>query len=218
MKQALLIDMDGTLVDSLPTLFEAYRSFLRRFGYSGSTEEFQALIGPSLEEIVALLKGRYNLSNGVSDLLDFYQLGLIAAYRSKIRALPFVRETLEYAKVQGMKLALVTSAPEHIAEACLEGVSLGVFFDAVVTKHDVLRCKPAPDLYLKALASLDIQAEAAWAIEDSPSGVVSAAAAGIDVLWLTQSQAQISVPEGRYRRVDDWNMILEILKRKVEYA
>lgn len=210
--KALLIDMDGTLVDSLPTLFESYSSFLQHFDINGSHEEFLSLIGPSLKEIVSLLKERYQMQGEVTELLHFYQHGLIDAYRSKIRALPFVRETLEYAKVHDMKLAMVTSADKSIAEACLEGVGFAASFDVVITKQPGVISKPAPDLYLKALEILRIDAAKALAIEDSPSGVAAALAAGVYTLWLSRDSAPLNFPAEKYLQVCDWQAILSLLK------
>lgn len=211
--KALLIDMDGTVVDSLPLLFDAYRTFLHQFGQTGTSEEFLALIGPSLPEIVAILKNRYNLKGEQDLLLESYQKGLLHIYRHQVRAFPFVREVLSYAKKRGFKLALVSSAESRIVEACLAGLSLTSFFDAVVTKQMHLRSKPEPDLYLAALDQLKVDASRALAIEDAKNGVAASTAAHIFTLWLAHSHPLAPTkPDDLYMYVNDWAAILALLK------
>lgn len=211
--KALLIDMDGTIVDSLPMLFEAYCSFLNQFGQTGTSQEFQSLIGPSLPEVVALLKKRYLIESEV-DLTEIYQQGLIEAYRHKVRPFPFVREVLTYAKARDFKLALISSAEKHLVEACLEGLAFSFFFDAIITKQKDLRSKPAPDLYLAALDVLQIDSAAALAIEDAPSGVAAATAAGVFTLWICHGAPlpNCNMPKESYLYVKDWKEILSVLK------
>ena len=56
MIKGLLIDLDGTLVDSVPALFQVYKKFLAYYGKEGTKEEFISLIGPSIDEIVEILQ------------------------------------------------------------------------------------------------------------------------------------------------------------------
>lgn len=205
--------MDGTIVDSLPMLFDAYRSFLHHFGHTGTSQEFASLIGPSLPEVVAILKQRYNLKGDLNSLLDLYQKELLTTYRHHVRAFPLVRDALIYAKANGFKLALVSSAESHIVEACLEGLSLSPFFDITVSKQPNINSKPAPDLYLHALQKLNIDASSALAIEDAKSGVTAATSAGIFTLWLTHGHPHIPQESHHlFLYVNDWAAVLSLLK------
>lgn len=210
--QALLIDMDGTIVDSLPALFKAYLSFLHFYGHQGSHEEFLNLMGPSLDEIVVVLKERYRLPESSKNLLKTYQRGMLDLYKNHLEPFPFVLETLTYAKEKGLLIGLVSSAEKGIVEACLQKLSISSFFDAVVFKQHPLRTKPSPDLYLKALDLLNVSAEHALAIEDAESGIAAANAAGVFALWLTHDRAHKTIDLTQCLCVGRWQQILSILK------
>lgn len=211
--KALLVDMDGTIVDSLPMLFDAYRAFLHQFGHVGTSLEFLTLIGPSIPEIVVILRDRYHLKGDLNTLLDGYQKGLLTTYRHQIQAFPQVREVLIYAKAMGFKLALVSSAETDIVQACLEGLSLAPFFDVIVSKEPDLKSKPSPDLYLKALELLQINPEACLAIEDAKNGVAASTGAHIFTLWISHGNPTPS-PQSKelYMYVNDWPAVLALLE------
>lgn len=215
--KALLIDMDGTIVDSLPMLFDAYRAFLHQFGQVGTSQEFLTLIGPSIPEIVVILKERYHLKGDLDTLLEGYQKGLLDTYRHHIQAFPQVREVLIYAKAMGFHLALVSSAEGEIVQACLEGLSLAPFFDVVVSKTPSLKSKPAPDLYLQALKSLGVDSDACIAIEDAKNGVLASTGANIFTLWITHGKPTTSQEsKDLYMYVNDWEVVYHLLKETMD--
>lgn len=183
--KALLVDFDGTLVDSLDSLKKAYRAFLQHFNCEGSQEEFDALNGPSLPEVVAFLKQKYQLDGSKAELQELYEQGLVKAYRQAIHPLPGAKEALEFAKQRcGLKLALVTSAERKMVDASLQGLKLPFEFDAISCMQDGVNSKPSPELYLNALRQLHVQAEDALAVEDSLNGVLAATAAGVYAVQL----------------------------------
>lgn len=211
--RALLVDMDGTIVDSLPILFHVYRDFLHQFGHVGTSQEFLTLIGPSIPEIVFILKDRYHLKGEFNSLLDCYQKGLLDTYRHQVQTFPQVREVLIYAKAMKFKLALVSSAEEEVVDACLQGLSLDSFFDVIVAKTPSSKSKPAPDLYLKALNILKIHSNACIAIEDSKNGVTASTSANIFTLWLTHGNpSTLPTSKDLLLQINDWEEIYHLIK------
>lgn len=87
-------------------------------------------------------------------------------------------EILSYLKEKGCKIALATASPVKRAKYYLEPYGLFDKFDAVISGSDVLRSKPAPDIYLAAAKALGLPPENCIAVEDSPSGILSAKSAG----------------------------------------
>ena len=82
----IFIDFDGTLINSVESMYQAYSSLLSRYGNEGSREEFNSLNGPSTSEIVEILRSRYNFTESSEEMMNFY-LGLIKKNNVRPRSL-----------------------------------------------------------------------------------------------------------------------------------
>lgn len=171
--KALLIDLDGTIADSMEFLYKAYETVLKNRGLTPSREEFLHLTGPSIFEAASLLEKKYGLKK---PLYDEWRALLVPHYRDEINLVQGSREFLEFAKGR-WKLVLVTSADRELATLFLKRHQLQ--FDLLVCKDDVSRTKPDPEGYRLALKKLNIAPEEAIAIEDSKNGALAATKAGV---------------------------------------
>jgi len=203
----LLVDLDGTLIDTLPYLYALYCDLLRPFGIEGTEREFQALNGCTLKEIVARLKERYRLPPSEDVLLLQYKRGVEEIY-AKANLFPFALETLEKIKDAGYNLFLVTSASRPLATLFVEKHQLNGLFTDLVTSEG-LPGKPAPAIYLKALDIAGVQPNEAMAVEDSGNGLQAALSAGIFTLCLSPSLQTVEWNE-RYVCVPSWREIAHI--------
>lgn len=193
--KGLLIDFDGTLVESLPSLFKAYNSFLAKHGFTGTNEEFQSLIGPSLKEIVNVLKTRYNLPHSSEAHLEEYK-ELIKEVNGEL--LPGVVTFLRYAQAEGIKLAVVTSAPGKWSRKILEYHGIAKYFSFILSGEEVLRGKPDPEIYLEGIKRIALPVEELIAVEDSPRGQQSALSAGLTTLFPDWKAILAKVFESRH--------------------
>jgi HAD superfamily hydrolase (TIGR01509 family) len=107
---------------------------------------------------------------------------------SELETLPGLVDFIERGRERGMKIALVTNAPEENVEAILLALELGDFFDAIVLADEVEAVKPDPAPYRAALDKSGVRAEEALAFEDSVSGISSSVAAGVPTVGITSSQ------------------------------
>lgn len=180
--KAILVDFDGTFVDSMPALWECFYEFLGHYGIKASKEEFLSLIGPSLFEIVERLRITHSLPGTVDHLYEEYSALVRNIYAKKISPFAHALDVLQKAKNRGIKLAIVTSAPLSLIEIFLPRFTLHTFFDAVITSKKNEPSKPSPEVYLRALRTLGVSDEEAIAIEDSASGISSAYSAGLYVI------------------------------------
>jgi HAD superfamily hydrolase (TIGR01509 family) len=178
---AVLWDMDGTLVDTEPYWIECEYALVAEFGGSWNDEHAHKLVGNDL-----IVSARYIAEHGgvplppeeiVERLLD----GVIARVRQHIPWRPGARDLLDDLRAAQVPCALVTMSYRRLAQAVVEALPPGIF-QAVVAGDDVSRGKPHPEPYLAAAALLGLPPGECVAIEDSPSGVASAVAAGMRVL------------------------------------
>lgn len=204
--KALLVDLDGTLADTVGALYELYRNLLTPYGIIGTEAEFSELNGKSLKEIVAFLKARYHLPVAEEKFFEDYQSYVRALYQ-EIPLFPFVDQTLEMVKEAGVKLVLVTSAHMQLARLFLESHDLTL--DAIQTSEG-LPGKPSPEIYKSALQLAGVGPELAVAIEDSENGFKAAAGAGIYTLRLDSRVKGVEWNKG-YAGVQDWEVIYKIL-------
>lgn len=186
--KAVLIDFDGTLLDSLPALYKTYFEFLQMEGFEGTSEEFRLLNGIQLEDVVVYLHNKYKLKDPIHRLNEQYRMRLSKNYHTELKLFPGVKEFLNYAKKRRLKLVVVSSGSGDFIEALLKAEEAYNFFNAIITPQGKFRSKPAPDLYLEALSLLDLKAHEALAIEDAPMGVQAAAAAHIPVLQMSHGK------------------------------
>ena len=181
--RALLLDLDGTLADSLGVMKIVYRRFMESLGRTPSDAEFDRLNGPPIAECVRIIKDTHALRAPEAELLARYQ-ALVEEVYGTVPPSAGARELLAAAKARGWTTGVVTSNGEARARAWLAGAGLDGSIDLVVGGDTVRRGKPAPDPYLAALARAGVAANAALAVEDSPAGATAARAAGIPTLAL----------------------------------
>lgn len=178
---AVLFDMDGTLIDSEKLWTIALMEVADELGGHLSTEARAAMVGTDLVSSVRLLMGDL----GVDGDPEVVQRLLVSATAREFgRAMewrPGARELLRAVREAGLATALVTSTHRNLTSMALETIGRD-HFDVVVCGDDVARTKPDPEPYLRALTELGIAPQVGVAIEDSPAGSTSAVAAGLATL------------------------------------
>jgi HAD superfamily hydrolase (TIGR01509 family) len=184
----VLFDLDGTLANSLDVMVKVYQSFLARFELKGSKSEFEELNGPSLEEIVEVLRERYALKHKKPELLKIYKEELSKYYDRYVRPFPDARDVLETFERMGYEMALVTSADEKIAKPFVLKYRWNRYFKHYVCGGNVKKAKPDPAIYRFALKKINAAADTVVVIEDSPNGVSSASGAGLLVVGVTNGR------------------------------
>lgn len=183
--RALIFDLDGVLVDSEPVHWRVSR---RLFGGGLTMEEYAPFIGLAIEPYMAWARERFGLAEPAAALGERYAAAVAAELEACAPPpLDGARELIGTARGRGIAVAVASQSPGRWVRPTLRGAGLGTAFAAVVTGGGGERPKPAPDLYLRAAALLGEAPAACVAIEDSPAGVASAAAAGMAVVQSRQA-------------------------------
>lgn len=180
----LLVDFDGTLIDSVPALKQAYLQFLAARGKRGSQQEFASLNGIALQGLVENLKQRHGLPGTVEALCREYANGVERIYTQEVALMPGAERVLHRAKDHGTRLAVVTASDRSLVTEWLKRNAIEKLFDALVTAEGLRVSKPDPAIYIKALEIMRASSENAIAIEDSPYGVTAALRAAIPTIAL----------------------------------
>jgi HAD superfamily hydrolase (TIGR01509 family) len=192
---AVLFDMDGTLTDSEKLWALALDDVAADLGGVISPACRSSLVGLPMRPTVEVVHAELGLQRDWQ--LTAAELSERAAhyYQRKLPWRPGAAELLAAVRDAGLPTALVTATERPLVEKALDTLGRDNF-DVVVTGDDVVRGKPDPEPYRRALSLLGVAAPAALAVEDSPTGVASAVAAGLAVLVVP---CEIPVPAGERR-------------------
>lgn len=184
----VLFDFDGVCADTEPFGLEIDRKAFAAFGIEATDEELQSLVGTTGIESVPAVFAAHGMK--VSAKKYFKRRGDNSwIYReAPIEASPGVCELLGRLHSQGIRTGLVSTTSSMEILFALNRLGLASCFDTIVTGDLVARRKPDPTPYLEALRYLGADATGAVAIEDSPTGIASAKAAGLYVLGYAGGQ------------------------------
>jgi len=177
-----LFDMDGTLVDSEKVWTIALDELATEYGGALSPKARHDMIGTSMAESMAILHG--DLDQQWRDphvSVAILEARVKQLFSSHLVWRPGARELLAEVRSAGIPTALVTATRRHLVEVALETLGPNNF-DVVVCGDDVPVTKPDPTPYLAAARALGVSIDECVAIEDSPTGVASAVAAGAYVV------------------------------------
>lgn len=178
---AVLWDMDGTLVDTEPYWIETEQELAHRHGATWTHDDAMALVGSDLMDSGVYIRERMGLDLSPREIVELLLDGVVRKVAREVPWRAGARELLSALGETGVPCALVTMSWRRFVEPVLEQLPAGSFAH-VVTGDEVPRGKPHPDPYLRAATLLGLDPRACVAIEDSPTGAASAAAAGCPVL------------------------------------
>ena len=195
--QAVLWDMDGTLVDTEPAWIAAEHELAARHGASWSDEHALNLVGQDLLSSGRYIRDHMDLplepEQVVAALLD----QVVESVREGVQFRPGAVQLLAEQRRAGVPAVLVTMSYRRLAEAVVTSLPDGTFA-ALVVGDEVANGKPHPEAYLTAARLLGADPRRCVAIEDSATGAASAQAAGCHVLAVPN---HVPVPEAENRTV-----------------
>jgi sugar-phosphatase len=177
--KALLVDMDGVLVDSTPAVARVWTRWARKhnldpdyvvhFSHGRTSLTSIRELLPSANPTVHLTENRWMEQGEIEEIAD-------------VVALPGAQQLL--ATIPSSQLAVVTSSTRPLAEVRLRATGLWPHVRHLITASDILHGKPDPEPYLKGAAALHLDPQSCIVIEDAPFGIRSGKAAGARVLAL----------------------------------
>jgi len=180
---AVVFDNDGLLLDTESVWTRAEQDLFERRGAEFTPADKRELVGTSAEIAGGVLERRLGEPGRATALIEELNALVVAELEHGVEAMVGARELLETLKGRGTPIGLVSNSPLIFVRRSLEIVGFGEIFDVVLSAHEVAAPKPAPDPYLEACHRLGVEPGLdVVALEDSPTGVAAARAAGLTVI------------------------------------
>jgi HAD superfamily hydrolase (TIGR01509 family) len=180
---AVVFDNDGLLLDTESVWTRAEQDLFERRGVEFSPAHKRELVGTSAEIAGGILERRLGEPGRAGELIEELNELVVAELEHGVEAMVGARELLHELKGRGTPIGLVSNSPMAFVRRSLEIAGFVDRFDVVLSAHEVAAPKPAPDPYLEACRRLGVEAgPSVVALEDSPTGVAAARAAGLTVI------------------------------------
>jgi HAD superfamily hydrolase (TIGR01509 family) len=194
--QAVIFDLDGTLVDTEAVWTIALTRWMAAHGKTYEASFQKELMGRSGIVNLGLMRKRYGFDGEDGALLAerteyfhkaFDEIGFVPK--------PGARELIAALAETDVKIGLATASERDYAERALESLGCRSCFVAVTCGEDVKNGKPHPDIFLTAASRVGVDPKTAVGVEDSPSGVMSAKSAGLKVVGIADPRYLDALPD-----------------------
>ena len=180
-KEAVIFDLDGSLVDSMWMWREIDIEYLGRFGIP-LPEDLQARIeGMSFSETAVFFKEIFDIPDTIEQMRSDWNQMAWDKYMNEVPLKPGVAEFLAGCRQRGIKLGIATSNSRELVENVAAAHQLKDYFSCIMTGCDVKRGKPSPDIYLAVADKLQVNPANCLVFEDIIPGIQAGKNAGMEV-------------------------------------
>lgn len=213
---AVIFDLDGTLVDSMWMWKAIDIEYLGRYGYDCPPSLQREIEGMSFSETASYFKETFGIPDTLEEIKQAWVEMSIEKYRHEVPLKEGVRPFLELLQKKGIAMGIATSNGRAMVDAVLEALDIAPFFQVIATACEVAAGKPAPDIYLHVAQCLGVRPERCMVFEDVPAGILAGKAAGMAVCAV-KDDFSAGMQEEKLRLADysieDYRQLLEEIGR-----
>lgn len=181
MIEAVIFDLDGSMVDSMWLWKAIDIEYLGKFGITLPDNLQMCIEGMSFSETAAYFKERFNLPDDLDTIKEEWNRMAWDKYTYEVPVKEGVTELLEFCMEHGIKAGIATSNSRELVENVVKVHGLNQYFECIMTGCDVAKGKPAPDIYLAVAKELNVAPENCLVFEDIIPGIQAGRAAGMRV-------------------------------------
>lgn len=179
--EAVIFDLDGTLIDSMGLWEEVDRIYLKRFNFELPDDLQKDIEGKSFHETAIYFKERFDLSDTLDTIKQDWHDLAERFYMEQVETKESAKELLEKLNVMKKPVAIATSNSRELAIMALKNNDIFHHFDVIVSSSEVPKGKPSPDVFLEAARQLKVNPANCLVFEDTHAGVIGAKRAGMTV-------------------------------------
>jgi len=178
MVKAILIDLDGFLINSEAFYLEANKIYFKQFNFEFTEELHRRGTGKKFAEWIKTVT---SIDKSGEEILKERNVVFFDLVRKKLKLLPGAKEFLELVH-ENFKTALVTSSKKDYVDSIFDITSISNYFNLVITGEQIIKGKPNPESYLLAAKKLEIAPSECVVLEDSPTGILAGKNASMKVI------------------------------------
>lgn len=179
MLQAVIFDLDGTLLDSVDLHAIAWQEALVQFGHDVSFEETRSQIGKGGDKLIPYFLSKAQQADHSDALESWREKRFNENYLPLVRPFSAVPDLLKRVRSAGLKVAVASSAKKDQLDQYLDIARIADLVDEATASGDVQESKPAPDVFEAVLKKLKIKGADAVAVGDTPYDAEAARKAGV---------------------------------------
>ena len=195
MKKLAIFDLDGTLIDSVPDIFDCINVMLEKFGYEKrGIEDIKQMIGNGAKNLVIKAIGEKVSDERINECLKYYNDIYTSSGSPKTKLFDGVEQTLKVLKSRGYMLGIVTNKPQMTTDEINKTYLKNLGFDMVIGQQTGLKMKPDPQAVNLMIEKLGAKNENVYFIGDGETDVQVALNAGVNgvaVLWGYRTKTQL---------------------------
>lgn len=206
--RAVVLDLDGVMVDSETIALEMWHEFLALYGKALSEAEYRQMVGMEPRETATFVRQRTGIPVGVEEILEDHRTRVMEAVGKDAKPVNGLEHFIKETRQRGLPVGVASNSGTTYVDQVLRAIGLRKAFDCVITADQVARAKPAPDIYLAAASSLKTPSERCLAIEDSPIGMKSALSAGMRCVVIPNLHLDGADFSGAYAIFDSFTALL----------
>lgn len=186
MIKAVIFDLDGVIINSIPLHIKAYDQVFRDFGFGYTRKDFNKLNGvPTFETIETVLKKHKIKADPLA--VTVKKERLVDHWLKEVPFFPGTEKTLRNLKAQGLMLAMATTVSRKIVHTILDDRKILQYFDSVTGGDEIKKVKPDPETFLRAAQKIKVNPQQCAGVDDTIIGIESLCRAKMKSIAVTTS-------------------------------
>ncbi|MCT8525889.1 hexitol phosphatase HxpB [Glaesserella parasuis] len=187
MIEAVIFDMDGTLIDSQPIWYQASTEFFQQNQFPVTLAEMMTLTGSPVGALVDYVLQKYGeKEKSRTQLIEELMAYVVGKVLEAKPLMPNVKDVLSTLKQWGIKIAVASASPRNMLQGIVDSCGIAEYFDYLAFAEELEYNKPHPAVYLHAAKQLGVPTSACFAVEDSVLGMISGKAASMKTVVIPE--------------------------------
>ena len=193
--EAVIFDLDGTLIDSMWVWEKIDEEYLDRFNKEKPDDLSVMIEGRSFRETAELFKSKFQLPRSIEEIEEDWNNMAWDKYKSEVTLKKGAMKLLQTLKEKKIKMGIATSNSRKLVELVTKANGISDFFDYVCTATEVQKGKPEPDIYLRVAKGLNKNPRKCLVFEDVVNGIIAGKRANMKVCAVYDEASKDSTPQ-----------------------
>lgn len=198
MINALIFDMDGLMISSGHIWKLANQKLMSKFNKNHDEDFSRQFSGLKSHDVSTLIKDHYQLSVSIDYISETRNNIMLELSKKPVKTMDGFKKLISLLSKSGYKKAVATSTYKNLAHQLLRSAKVYDHFEIIVTGEEVIRGKPAPDIFLLAAKRLQIDPKYCLVLEDAIAGIDAAHAAGMKSIAISKLDSKETFKNADY--------------------